>query len=41
MTTICDPQAWTGFQCGVAVGFLLGVLFILLLAVIHHTGKTK
>ena len=39
---ICPGDLWTGFQTGVAVGFLLGAAFALLLALIHKTeGKDK
>lgn len=36
---ICAADTWTGFQTGIAVGFLLGAAFVLLLAVIHNTGR--
>ncbi len=35
---ICDAATWTGFQVGVALGFVLGAAFVLLLVAIHKTG---
>ena len=36
---ICDANAWSAFQAGIALGFALGAAFVLLLAVIHNTGE--